>query len=93
MIIEFLAFIPVLGIFGLLSNKSFGKTFWPAASIFWVALYFLTALRLRFLRCLRCGGNYFGNFSSLLGGYDSPGHRYNLFSKECANCGFRSDSN
>jgi ribosomal protein S27AE len=92
MIIEFLWFIPVLGIFGLLSNKRFGKDFWPAAAIIWVAFYFLTALRLRFLRCPRCGKSSFGNFLALFGGYVSPGQRYSLFSKECANCGFREDS-
>lgn len=65
MIIEFLGFIPVFGIFGLLSNTRFGKDFWPMTAIIWVAVYFLTALRLRFLRCPRCGKHYFDNFLAL----------------------------
>ena len=68
MIIEFLGFIPVLGIFGILSNKPFGQRFWPTAAIMCVALYLLAALRLRHLRCPRCGENYFENFSALFGG-------------------------
>jgi hypothetical protein len=92
MIVEGLGFIPVLGIFGLLLNRFFGQRFWPIAATLWVALYFLTALRLRCLRCPRCGKSYFGNFFALFGGYVSPGHRYTLFSKECANCGLRKDS-
>ena len=93
MIIEFLGFIPVLGIFGLLSNKRFGKDFWPMAAISWVALYLFTVSLLRSLRCPQCGKNYFGNFSALFGGYVAPGRRYSLFRKECANCGLRKDSN
>jgi hypothetical protein len=51
MIVEGLGFIPVLGIFGLLSNRHFGQGFWPFAAIMWVVLYLLTALRLLSLRC------------------------------------------
>ena len=93
MIIEFLGFIPVLGVFGLLSNEHLSQRFWPIAAIMWAALFLLTALRLRYLRCPRCGKNYFGNFSALFGGYDSPGHKYSLINKECANCGLRKVSN
>jgi hypothetical protein len=46
MIIEFLGLIPVLGIFGLLSNRVLGKDFWPTAAIMWVALYLFTASHL-----------------------------------------------
>jgi hypothetical protein len=93
MIIEFLGFIPVLGIFGFLSNKRFGKNIWPRAAIIWLALYCLTALRLRFLRCPRCKKRYFGNFLALFGDFVSLGQRNSLISEECANCGFRNDSN
>jgi len=93
MIVEVLGFIPVLGIFGLLPNMLLGQTFWPVAAIMWIVLFLLTALSLRWLRCPRCGVSYFGNFSALFGGYVAPGQRYSLFSKKCANCGFRKDSN
>ena len=66
MMIEFLGFIPVLGIFGLLSNKRFGKDFCPVAAIIWVALYLFTASRLRSLRCPQSGKKYFGNFSAIV---------------------------
>jgi hypothetical protein len=72
-IIEFLGFIPVLGIFGLLPDKHLGKDFWPVGAIIWIAVYFLTALRLRFLRCPRCGKNYFDSFLTLFGGHVYPG--------------------
>jgi len=74
MIIEFLGFIPVLGIFSILSINLFGKRFWPVAAIMWLALCLLTALRLRCFLCPQCGKNYFGNFSALFGGYVSQGH-------------------
>lgn len=93
MIIEFLGFVPLLGIFELLPNKLLGQRFWPLVAIMWVALYLLTASCLRWLRCPRCRKNYFGTFSALFGGYVAPGQRYILFSKECANCGLRRDSN
>jgi len=93
MIIEFLGFIPILGVFGLLSNQCFGNGFWPGAAIIWVALYLFTASRLRSLRCPQCGKNYFGNFLAFWGGYVSPGQRYSLFNKDYANCGLRKDSN
>ena len=93
MIVEVLGFIPVLGNFGPLPKKDLGQHFWPIATITWVTLYLLIAFRLRFFPCPRCGKSYFGSFLALIGGYDSPGHRYSLFSKECANCGLRKDSN
>ena len=93
MIIEFLGFIPILGIFGIFSNKLFGHRFWPIAAIIWLVLYLLTALRLQCFHCPQCGKNRFGNFSAFLGGYVSQGRRYSLFSKECANCRSQGDSN
>ena len=93
MTIEFLGFVPLLGILGLLSTRHWGQRFWALAAIMWVALYLFAVLNLRWIRCPRCGMNYFGNFSALFGSYDSLGHRYSLFSKECANCGLPRDSN
>ena len=92
-ITEFLGLIPVLGLFGLLSNRYFGQRFWPFIAIIWVVFYLATASCLLSLRCPQCGKNYFGNFFALFGGYVSPGHRYSLFKKECANCGLRRNSN
>lgn len=89
MIIEFLGFIPVLGIFGFLSKGRFGKDFWRTAAIAWAVLYLFIATCLRSLSCPQCGKNYFGNFLALFGGFVAPGHQYNLFSKECANCELR----
>ena len=49
----------------------------------WVALYLIIALRLRTLRCPRCGKNLFETLSALLGSYVGP---TSLFRKECATC-------
>ena len=93
MIFEFLGFVPILGICGLLSIRLIGEDFWPVAAIIWVVVYLFTTLRLRSLRCPRCGKNYFGNLLALFGGYVALRHRDSLFSKECANCGLRIGSN
>jgi hypothetical protein len=90
-IIEFLGFIPILGIFRLLPH--IGKDFWPIAAIMWGTLYLFTALHLRSLHCPRCGKKYFGDFSALFGGYVAPGQRYSVFKKECINCGLGKNSN
>jgi ribosomal protein S27AE len=93
MIIEFLGFIPVLGIFGVLPNRRFGMDFWPLIAIIWCAFYLFVGLNLRSLHCPQCGKSYFGNYLDLLGGYEVPGRRFSLFTRECANCGSREVSN
>jgi hypothetical protein len=50
-IIEFLGFIPIVGIVGLLTNKFLGRNLWVLAAIFYGALYLFTGSRLRVLCC------------------------------------------
>jgi hypothetical protein len=92
-IVEFLGFIPFVGIVGIASIKHFGRDFSMVGAILFMSLYLYTGSRLRKLRCPRCGQNYFGDFSALFGGLIAPGRRYSLFGKECAYCGLRKYSN
>lgn len=82
-LVELLGFIPILGVFGLLPNRGFGKNFWPMAAILWGALCLFTGSCVQSLRCPRCEQNYF-DIAALFGSYDGP---TSLFKKECVNCG------
>ena len=94
LILEFLAFIPVVGIASVVSRKLLGTDLWYPAAIVWGLLYVFTIFRLRNFPCPRCNKNFFGgiDFDAKTAG--------NLFSmptvfvgRKCAFCGLRKYAN
>jgi len=85
MIIEFLAFVPVVGIVSLASRRLFSIDLAFPAMLLWGILYIYTGSRLRSFLCPRCGKNFVGGIlgdSSLL--FSKPRA---FIGRECANCG------
>lgn len=85
-IVEFLAFIPVVGAVAVVSRKLLSSTdlALPAA-VAWGILYIFTGSRLRKFPCPRCGKNFFGGIlgdSSLL--FSRPRA---FLGRQCAYCG------
>lgn len=86
MIVEFLAFIPVVGAVAVVSRKLLSSTdlALPAA-VAWGMLYMFTVSRLRKFPCPRCGKNFFGGIlsdSSLI--FSRPRA---FLGRQCAYCG------
>jgi hypothetical protein len=79
MVLEFLAFIPFVGLVGIVERRLLGTDhlFKPAV-LLWGALYLLTGSRLRTFPCPRCGQKFFGGFFATSG---------NFLGNKCASCG------
>jgi len=85
MIVEFVAFIPFVGIISVASRRLFSLDLALPAGLVWGILYIYTASRLRSFLCPRCGKNFVGGIlgdSSLL--LSKPRA---FFGRECAYCG------
>lgn len=85
MIVEFLAFIPFVGVISVASRRLFSINLAFPAALLWGILYIYTVSRLRSFLCPRCGKNFLGGIlgnSSLL--FSKPRA---FFGRECAYCG------
>ena len=88
MIVEFLAFIPVVGAVAVASRRLLsGTDLALPAAVFWGILYVFTVSRLRKFPCPRCGKNLFGGIlgdSRIL--FNNP---RTFFGRECVYCGLK----
>jgi hypothetical protein len=85
MIVEFLAFIPVVGLISVASRRLLSIDLALPAALLWGVLYIYTISRLRSFLCPRCGKNFVGGIlgdSRLL--FSKPRA---FFGRECAYCG------
>ena len=77
LLFAFLAYMPIVGLFGFLTIRAF-KTTTPAfvAAFTWMAFYAVAGIRFQCFKCPRCGKRFFAKW-----------WYHNMFARRCVHCG------